>query len=213
MATTSSRWWPFFWASWRFTSGLSAVKWLSVGLAGFAVLVLTVGLGAAPWISLALATTFGLYGLIKKRTAAGPVVSVTVEVLVLAPLALIWLIGVHQAGWSGLTGRSGGVFGHDLSDSLILMLSGPLTAGPLILFSYASRRITMATLGLVQYLNPTLQFLCAVLIFREPFSTWHGIAFGLIWVALAIYSAEALRQDRAARRAPAKVSTSATGVI
>lgn len=196
-----------------FHERLSAVKWLSVGLAGFAVLVLTVGLEAAPWISLALATTFGLYGLIKKRTAAGPVVSVTVEVLVLAPLALIWLIGVHQAGWSGLTGRSGGVFGHDLNDSLILMLSGPLTAGPLILFSYASRRITMATLGLVQYLNPTLQFLCAVLIFREPFSTWHGIAFGLIWVALAIYSAEALRQDRAARRAPAKVSTSATGVI
>lgn len=196
-----------------FHERLSAVKWLSVGLAAIAVLVLTLGLGATPWISLALATTFGLYGLIKKRTAAGPVVSVTVEVLVLAPLALVWLVGVHQAGWSGVAERQGGVFGHDLGDSLILMLSGPLTAGPLILFSYASRRITMATLGLVQYLNPTLQFLCAVMIFREPFSTWHGIAFGLIWVALAIYSAEALRQDRASRRAPAKVSTSATGVI
>ena len=131
----------------------------------------------------------------------------------LAPLAMIWLVGVHQAGWSGLTGRSGGVFGHDLSDSLILMLSGPLTAGPLILFSYASRRITMATLGLVQYLNPTLQFLCAVLVFQEPFTLWHGIAFALIWIGLAIYSAEALRQEKATRRAAVKASAPATGVI
>ena len=196
-----------------FSEKLSAIKWLSVGLGVLAVLVLTVGLGATPAISMALATTFGFYGLAKKWTRAGPVVSVTAEVLVLAPLAMIWLAGVHQAGWSGLTGRSGGVFGHDFGDSLILMLSGPLTAGPLILLSYASRRITMATLGLVQYLNPTLQFLCAVVVFHEPFTILHGLAFGLIWLALALYSAEALRQDKASRRAAAKVSTSATGVM
>ncbi|MGB5557341.1 MAG: EamA family transporter RarD [Paracoccaceae bacterium] len=196
-----------------FSESLSPIKWLSVGLAVVAVLVLTIGLGATPGISMALATTFGLYGLAKKCTRAGPVASVTAEVLVLAPLAVIWLAGVHQAGWSGLTGRSGGVFGHDLGDSLILVLSGPLTAGPLILLSYASRRITMATLGLVQYLNPTLQFLCAVVVFQEPFTGWHGLAFGLIWLALALYSAEVLRQDKALRKASAKVSISVTGVI
>lgn len=196
-----------------FSEQLSWVKWLAVGLAALAVLILTIGLGKAPWISLALATTFGLYGLVKKRTNAGPVVSVTAEVLILAPLAVIWLWGVHQAGWTDLTGRAGGAFGHDLRDSLILMLSGPLTAGPLILLSYASRRITMATLGLVQYLNPTLQFFCAVMIFHEPFTKFHLVAFGLIWLALAIYSAEAVRQDRAARRAFARASTSETGVI
>lgn len=180
---------------------LTRGKWLAVALAGVAVAVLTWGLGVAPWISLVLAFTFGFYGLLKKGSAAGPVVSVTAEVLLLAPLALIWLWGVHTQGWSGLVGRAGGVFGHDLRDSLILMLSGPLTGGPLILFSYASRRVSLASIGLVQYVNPTLQFLVAVLAFREPFTGWHAAAFGLIWLALAIYSLESLRQERAARRA------------
>jgi len=180
---------------------LTRGKWLAVALAGVAVAVLTWGLGVAPWISLVLAFTFGFYGLLKKGSAAGPVVSVTAEVLLLAPLALIWLWGVHTQGWSGLVGRAGGAFGHDLRDSLILMLSGPLTGGPLILFSYASRRVSLASIGLVQYVNPTLQFLVAVLAFREPFTRWHAAAFGLIWLALTIYSLESLRQERAARRA------------
>lgn len=196
-----------------FGEKLSKIKWLSVGLAVIAVTVLTVGLGVLPFIALALAFTFGLYGLLKKRMGAGPVVSVTAEVLVLAPLAIVWLVGVYLAGWSGISGREGAVFGNDLSDSLILMLSGPLTAGPLILFSYASRRITMATLGLVQYLNPTLQFMCATLVFREAFTLWHAIAFGLIWTALALYSVESLRQDRAERRAARASATPSTTVI
>lgn len=196
-----------------FGERLNRWKLISVLLAGLAVAALTLGLGAAPWISLALALSFGLYGVVKKSTGAGPVVSVTAEVLVLAPLAVVWLLGVHTLDWQGVVGRSGGVFGDTLRDSLILVLSGPMTAGPLILFSYASRRITMATLGLVQYLNPSLQFFCAVVIFAEPFGQWHGIAFALIWLALAIYSAEAIRQERAARKLSARAVTSATGVI
>ena len=184
---------------------------LAVALAATAVVVLAAGLGAAPWISLALAFTFGFYGLMKKRVAAGPVVSVTTEVLILAPLALIWLAGVHMAGWGGLTGRTLGIYGSDMGTSLLLMLSGPLTATPLILFSYATRRVAMATVGLVQYLNPTLQFLVAVLVFAEPFTTWHAIAFPLIWTALAIYSGDNLRQERAARRRAASAAVSATG--
>jgi chloramphenicol-sensitive protein RarD len=164
----------------------------------------------APWVALALAVTFGLYGLFKKRLAAGPVVSVTAEVFMLAPLAVAWLLAVH--GGVSEFGRPGGWFGQSLRTSAMLALSGVLTAGPLVLFSYASRRIGMATLGLVQYLNPTLQFIVAVLVFAEPFTGWHAAAFGLIWVALALYTVESLRQDRAARNATASVGTSGTAV-
>lgn len=188
----------------------SALKWLAVALAFVAVGGLTWGLGVAPWASLALAFTFGIYGLLKRAVPAGPVVSVTCEVLLLAPLALVWLWGVHVQGWPGLTGRNLATFGHDLSDSLLLALSGPLTATPLVLFSYASKRVSYATVGLVQYINPTLQFIVATLVFREVFTGWHAAAFGLIWTALALYSAESLRQDRAVRKAAIRAGTSGT---
>lgn len=188
----------------------SAPKWVAVGLACLAVTGLTLGLGVAPWVSLVLAGTFGLYGLVKRAVPAGPVVSVTAEVLLLAPLALVWLWGVHGAGWGGVTGRTLATFGRDLSDSLLLIASGPLTATPLILFSFASKRVSYATVGLVQYINPTLQFLVATLVFREAFTLWHGLAFGLIWTALLLYSGESLRQDRALRRAAISPSTSGT---
>lgn len=193
-----------------FGERLSLVQGVAVALAGLAVLTLIVGLGAAPWIALTLATTFGIYGVVKKRLDAGPVVSVTSEVLLLAPLAAIWLAGVHLAGWSGIAGPNFGIFGNNLAISALLAFSGPLTATPLILFSYASRRVTLKSIGLVQYLNPTLQFLCATLIFAEPFTRWHGIAFGLIWTALALYSVDAFRRDRAARRAASNASTLGT---
>ncbi|MHC0054958.1 EamA family transporter RarD [Actibacterium sp. D379-3] len=192
---------------------LSRAQWLAVALAAAGVGVLTLGLGVAPWISLALAASFGLYGLIKKGVPVGPVVSVTTEVLLLAPLALIWLWGVHTQGWGGLVGRNLGAFGQGWHDTVMLMLSGPLTAGPLILFSYASKRVSLATVGVVQYVNPTLQFLVATLVFREAFTGWHAIAFAFIWAALGLYSAESLRQDRAARRALSSAGTEGTTVI
>lgn len=181
-----------------FGERLTFWKWISLALASLAVIILTYGLGVAPWISLSLALTFALYGVVKKLTLAGPVVSVTAEVLLLAPFAAIWLLGVAFADW---TPGTSGAFGANLTDSLLLVFSGPLTAIPLILLSYASKRISLATLGLVQYLNPTLQFFCAVVLFGEPFTRWHGIAFSLIWIALAIYSITALRQERASRSA------------
>lgn len=174
---------------------LARLQWIAVGLAASAVVVLTAGLGVAPWISLILAGSMGLYGLTKKTLAAGPVVSVMGEVIVLAPLALIWLWGVHQLGWMGLVGREGGYFGIGW-DTGLLMLSGPLTAGPLVLMSYAMKRLTLASVGLLQYLNPTLQFGVGVLIFMEPFTKWHFVAFGMIWAGLALYTYQAMfRKD------------------
>jgi chloramphenicol-sensitive protein RarD len=179
-----------------FGERLGAVRWAAVALAAGAVAVLWAGLGDLPWISLVLALTFGVYGVLKKKSEAGPVVSVTAEVLLLAPLAigyLVFLLPVHEA--------------LDPVSLGLLALSGPLTAGPLILMSYASRRVGLSTLGIIQYLNPTLQFLCAVAIFAEPITAWHMVAFPLIWAALAIYSTESLRQERSARRRDRQAST------
>lgn len=182
-----------------FGERLSVVQWLAVGLALVAVLVLTGGLGTAPWISLVLASTFGVYGVLKKRVATGPVVSVTAEVLVLAPLALIWLFAFADP----LPG--------DAETWGLLILSGPMTAVPLILFSFAAKRVRLATVGLLQYLNPSIQFLLAAVVLGEPMGLAHAIAFPLIWAGLTIYSWSALSQDRAARTASARAATVGTG--
>lgn len=189
---------------------LSRLKWLAVGLAAVAVLVLTWGLGVAPWISLALAATFGLYGVVKKGLAAGPIASVTAEVAFLAPFAAVWLYGVHSLGWSGIVGRNLGAFGQDLSTSLLLAFSGVLTGTPLVLFAKASRSLPMGTVGVLQYINPSLQFAVAAIAFGEIVTRWHWIAFPLIWAALALYSAETFRQERAARSLSRRVGTSGT---
>ena len=193
-----------------FGERLGPLKWRAVGLAFLGVAVLTLGLGVAPWISLWLAFTFGLYGVVKKGLVAGPTVSVTAEVLVLAPLALVWLWGVHIQGWGSTTAGGAGAFGRDLGDSLLLMFSGVLTAMPLMLFTTASRSLPLGTVGVMQYINPTLQFAVAALVFAEPVTRWHWIAFPLIWIAVALYSADTLRQDRSRPRRAARLSTSGT---
>lgn len=177
---------------------------VAVGLAGMAVIVLTYGLGVAPWVALALAFSFAPYMLIKKQMAAGAAVSVTAEVLLLLPLAVLWLALAH----GGLV--AGGWFGADAFTTAMLPLSGLITGGPLILFSWGAQRVRLSTLGLVQYLNPTLQAVSAVMVFREAFTGWHMVAFALIWGALALYSLEGWRQERAARSAVTSDGTSGT---
>lgn len=166
---------------------------VAIGLAAAAVLLLTVAHGSPPWTALVLALTFGGYGIVKTRIRVGPVVSVFIETLLLSPLAILWLWGMHDWGWTDIGGRTGGHFGQDWKTSLLLAFSGPLTGAPLMLFSYATHRIPYATVGLVQYLNPTLQFTVAVAVFGEHFSIWQGIAFALIWSGLALYSWDSLR--------------------
>ncbi len=160
----------------------------AIALAGVAVAVLILGIGVWPWISLALAFTFGLYGAAKKAIALGAMASVTAEVLILLPLALGWL-------WLAVPGI--GAF-HGTT-ALLLVATGPLTGVPLMLFSMASRRLSMASVGLIGYLNPSLQFFCATVLFGEVFTLWHGLAFALIWTALAIFSGEALARRRQVR--------------
>lgn len=176
-----------------FGERLSRLQGAAVGLAGFAVALLTWGLGVAPWLSLAIAGTFALYGAIKKGLAVSSVTSVTAEVAVLAPAAILWLLLRPEGGAAA--------FGSDLPTTLLLVASAGLTALPLMLFSYAAQRVDMAAVGLMQYVNPTLQFLCATLLLGEVVTPWHGAAFALIWTALALYSAGVLagRRHRAIR--------------
>ena len=162
-----------------FKEKLSALQWVAVALAVFAVLVLTYGLGVAPWLALVLSLSFGTYSVLKKRLDLSPVISVTLEVMLLLPLTVPYLL---IQNWPI----------QDSTDSwqiwFLLMGSGPLTATPLILFSYATRRISMSTVGIMQYINPSIQFLVALLIFAEPMTDWHFGAFSIIWVAVVIYS-------------------------
>lgn len=157
----------------------------AVGLAALAVVVLTWGLGVAPWLSLGLAATFAVYGAVKKGLALPPVLSVTAEIALLAPFALLWLL---------LRPAPAAAMGGDTVTTALLAASGIITAVPLMLFTAAARRIEMATVGVLQYLNPTIQFLVATLILREAFTGWHLVAFALIWTAVALYSAAMLRR-------------------
>ncbi len=179
-----------------FGESLAPLQWAAVALAALAVAGLTWGLGVAPWISFMLSITFGLYGLVKKSLNLGPVVSVAAEVLLLAPVAIAVL-------WLAHSGRiiGGGAFGGNQHDTLMLMLSGPLTGVPLMLFSFAARRVRMSTVGVVQYINPTLQFLVATLLFAEVFTLWHAMAFPVIWLALALYSYANIARERASKAA------------
>lgn len=170
------------------------LQWAAVALAAAGVLWLALGVGHVPWVSLVLAVSFGLYGLLRKTATLGALEGLTLETLLLAPLAFGGL------AWLALQGQ--GHFGRPpLADTLLLLAAGPLTAVPLLLFASAARRVSLATLGLMQYLSPSIQFFLGVFLYQEPFSTGRGIGFLLIWTALALYSAESwrvLRQTRSA---------------
>jgi chloramphenicol-sensitive protein RarD len=162
---------------------------IAVLVAASGVLHLTLQAGHPPWVSLTLALTFGLYGLLRKLVAVGAVTGLLVETLLLAPLAAAYLLWAASAG--RLTFMAGSL-GHDV----LLVLAGPVTALPLLLFTGAARRLPLSTLGFLQYLSPTLQFLLAVFLYHEPFTAARGVAFACIWAALAIFAAHSLRRGR-----------------
>lgn len=155
--------------------------------------VMIAGLGKLPWITLSLALTFGIYGLIRKLAPADSLTGLFVETLVLTPFAVGWLIWKESLGNGFFTGLlAPGADWHLLA---LVAIGCPLwTALPLYLFGIGARSLRLSTLGLMQYMSPTVQFAVAVLVFREAFTPTHAITFGLIWVGIAVYSLPFLRR-------------------
>lgn len=162
---------------------LRRLQWAALALAAAGVLWLTWRAGQLPWIALTLAATFGLYGLLRKTAALGALEGLAMETLLMAVVALP-VLGL----WT-VTGRSAAVQG-DGAQLAWLMLAGPVTAVPLLLFASGARRVTLATLGLLQYIGPTIGFGLGVWLFHEPFDGGRLVGFVLIWSALVVYSAE-----------------------
>ena len=173
---------------------LRPLQWAAVALAGLGVLWLTWQAGQLPWIALLLAGSFGLYGLMRKTAPLGTLEGLALETMLLAPLAVPALALWTLSGGSAMAHADAPTLGW-------LLLAGPITAVPLLLFAAGARRIPLGTLGLLQYIGPTLQLLIGVWVFHEPFQGARVLGFVLIWAALALYSAEGLWVSR--RRAAA----------
>lgn len=176
-----------------FSEKLRPAQWVAIGVAACGVAVLTWELGRLPWVSLVLCFSFASYGAVRKQIKVDSRIGFAVETALLFPIAFLWLAwfqGTGQGGWVGDYGW----------DWLVLPLAGPITAVPLILFALAAKRLKLATIGMMQYMTPTIQFLIAVLLFREPFGTVDAIAFGLIWTALVIFTTDSVMGERKARR-------------
>lgn len=163
-------------------------------LAGAGVVVLALGSGSGLWISLTLALSFAAYGYIRKITPVDPLSGLAIETLLLAPFALGWLIWMEVNGVGGLSR-------WDMGTNLMLILGGAITAVPLLLFTAAAQRLPLSTLGFLQYIAPSLQFLLAVLVFGEHLTISHFICFAAIWTALAIFTLDGVRRSVVRRRA------------
>lgn len=178
---------------------LRRLQWVAMGIALVAVVVLTIDYGRPPWVALVLAFSFGTYGLLKKQAGVGAVESITLETLVLAPLALAyvaWLVATSSSNFGS----------HGLGHALLFTTTGIITAIPLMLFGAAAIRVSMVSLGLLQYLAPTIQFALGILVFEEAMPASRWIGFGLVWVALAMFTVEALNHRRRQLRLVAHAS-------
>lgn len=167
-------------------------QWAAIGLAFGGVVFLTLGYGAFPWIALTLATSFGLYGLLRKTAALGATEGLSLEMAILSVPCLAYLLILEITG--------AGSFGHtETTTSILLAFTGVVTAFPLLLFAYAARQVTLATVGILQYIAPTLQFLLGILVYGEAFTRARLVGYGAIWVALLVYSLEGLIQGKRRR--------------
>jgi chloramphenicol-sensitive protein RarD len=172
-----------------FHERLRPLQWLAIGCAALGVGLLLVRLGHAPWIGLSIAGTWAGYGLLKKKSALGAITGLTVETLLLFPLAAGALLWWHHTG-AGALGRV------DARLHLYVLSVGVITALPLLMFAYGAQRIRLTTLGLLQYLAPSAQFLIGLLVYHEPFDSDRLLAYGVIWGGLALYSADSFWAQR-----------------
>ena len=159
---------------------LSLGQMIAVLLAMGGVLYMTMGFGSVPWVALLLAITFGLYGLCKKIADITPTTSITLETLIMMPLAIVYILYLNFQGTGSFDGAT--------TTSMFLMGSGIITAIPLLLFAYGANRLSLISLGFIQYLSPTIALLLGVFLYYEPFTQVHLISFLLIWMALVVFS-------------------------
>ena len=172
---------------------LRRLQWVALGIATFAVLALTIEYGRPPWIALILAFSFGSYGLAKKKADAGAIESLVIETMVISPLALVYVVF--------LTATGAGTFGSEGVGHVALMVgTGLITVLPLLCFGGAATRIPLSTLGLMQYLTPSVQFVLGLVVFHEPMPAMRWVGFGLIWVALAVFTVSSLQNRHRVRR-------------
>jgi chloramphenicol-sensitive protein RarD len=167
---------------------LSRLQWLALIIAALGVSVLAAGALSQLWISLTLCVTFALYGLLRKIVPADAITGLAIETAILFPLALLWL------GTGAYALRP--VMGTTDAQTGMLLLAGIVSTTPLLLFTAAAKRLAYSTLGMLQFIAPTLQFLIAVLLYGEPFTTAHAIAFPAIWTALVLYVVALVRAPR-----------------
>jgi chloramphenicol-sensitive protein RarD len=158
-------------------------QWVAIAVATVAILMQAIGIGRIPYIALGLAVTFGFYGYFRKTAKVGSATGLFVETLVLVPVAVAYLIYTFI--------RDGGIGLHaDPYHLGLLLLTGPATAAPLLMFAYAVQRLRLTTIGMLQYLSPSITFLLAITLFGEPLNGTRLLSFGLIWLSLAIYTAD-----------------------
>lgn len=172
-----------------FHERLRPLQWVAIGCAVLGVGLLLVRLGHAPWIGLTIALTWAGYGLLKKKSALGAITGLAVETLLLFPLAAAALLWWHHTG-AGALGRV------DARLHVYVLSAGVITALPLLMFAYGAQRIRLTTLGLLQYLSPSVQFLIGLLVYRETFDADRMLAYGIIWGGLALYSADSFWMQR-----------------
>lgn len=172
---------------------LRPLQWLAIALAAAGVLYMTLHYGQLPWIALTLATTFAIYSLLHKQTSLSSMDGLALETGMLFIPALIFLAWCHSKGM--------GSFSNGTTEAdLLLIGSGIITAVPLLLFGYAAQRISLTTLGILQYLGPTIQLIIGIWVFDEVFDQNRAIAFIMIWIALGIYTLEGLHHHRRRKR-------------
>jgi len=177
-----------------FAERLRRAQWTALGIAAAAVVILTVDYGRLPWIALTLAMSFAIYGVLKKKSGVGPVEGLTVETAVLVVPAVGFLL-LQQAGGVGTFGHAGAV------NAVLLAGTGIVTAVPLLLFAGAAQRLPMVTMGLLFYLTPAMQLTWGVVVGHEPMPAARWLGFALIWLALLVFTLDAVRRTRVDRRA------------
>jgi chloramphenicol-sensitive protein RarD len=171
---------------------LRRAQWLAIACAAAGVVVMIVQVGRLPWIALSLAVTWGAYGLMRKQSPLGSLSGLTVETILYTPVAVAFLVWLNQTA-AGALGRV------DTRTHVLILSAGLITAAPLLLFAFGARRIRMATLGLLQYIAPSVQLAIGIWVYHEPFPLSRALGFIFIWAGLALYTVDNLLAQRATK--------------